>query len=173
MEKPSLIDHLLSLLVLPFMAMVVIPWIVYQLTTDFSLSFLPRWTTGQLQLIGGVLAAVGIPLFIQSVALFVRVGEGTLAPWNPTQHLIVVGPYRYMRHPMILGVFCVILAEAFFFSSVLIFLWACIFLVGNHLYFIFSEEPNLEKRFGKEYLDYEKNVPRWLPRLTAWRPEGG
>jgi protein-S-isoprenylcysteine O-methyltransferase Ste14 len=33
------------------------------------------------------------------------------------------------------------------------------------------EEPTLARKFGAEYEDYRRNVPRWLPRLTPWRPE--
>lgn len=34
------------------------------------------------------------------------------------------------------------------------------------------EEPVLTRKFGAEYDEYRRNVPRWLPRLTPWRPEG-
>jgi protein-S-isoprenylcysteine O-methyltransferase Ste14 len=34
------------------------------------------------------------------------------------------------------------------------------------------EEPALTRKFGAAYEEYRRNVPRWLPRLTAWRPEG-
>ena len=47
-------------------------------------------------------------------------------------------------------------------------LWFLFFFVGNHIYFIRSEEPGLLKRFGDEYAEYFENVPRWLPRRTPW-----
>jgi protein-S-isoprenylcysteine O-methyltransferase Ste14 len=28
----------------------------------------------------------------------------------------------------------------------------------------------LEKRFGDSYLEYKRNVPRWIPRMTPWYP---
>ena len=34
------------------------------------------------------------------------------------------------------------------------------------------EEPALTRKFGAAYEEYRRNVPRWLPRLTPWRPEG-
>ena len=42
------------------------------------------------------------------------------------------------------------------------------FFVVNHAYFIVSEEPGLEKRFGDDYRRYKQHVPRWLPRRTPW-----
>ena len=72
---------------------------------------------------------------------------------------------------MIIGVILILLGEAFIFRSgnLLIFMF---FFVGlNHFYFVFKEEPDLVKRFGEEYKDYCKHVPRWIPRLKGWRPE--
>ena len=43
-------------------------------------------------------------------------------------------------------------------------------LLINHVYFVLSEERGLAGRFGAEYEEYKRHVPRWLPRLTAWRP---
>jgi protein-S-isoprenylcysteine O-methyltransferase Ste14 len=31
------------------------------------------------------------------------------------------------------------------------------------------EEPTLRKKFGPDYDEYRKNVPRWLPRLRPWQ----
>jgi protein-S-isoprenylcysteine O-methyltransferase Ste14 len=56
------------------------------------------------------------------------------------------------------------------FASYGIALLAIFFFVLNTVYFIFSEEPGLERRFGSEYNEYKKNVPRWIPRLKPWRP---
>jgi protein-S-isoprenylcysteine O-methyltransferase Ste14 len=99
------------------------------------------------------------------VGLFARVGRGTLAPWDPTRKLVAVGPYRYVRNPMISGVALMLLGQALFWPSVAIAIWAGLFILINHLYFIFSEEPGLESRFGENYRQYKANVPRWLPRI--------
>ena len=33
------------------------------------------------------------------------------------------------------------------------------------------EEPTLEQTFGREYEAFRAPVPRWIPRMTQWRPE--
>ncbi|MHA2314349.1 MAG: methyltransferase family protein [Candidatus Hermodarchaeia archaeon] len=38
----------------------------------------------------------------------------------------------------------------------------------NHIWFIKREEPDLERRFGDEYRQYKRNVPRWIPRRSPW-----
>ena len=125
-----------------------------------------RWSG--LWLLGAALFVCGFALFGWCVSLFARVGQGTLAPWDPTQKLVAVGPYRHVRNPMISGVAAMLLGEALTFGSWLLALWFLAFVLVNHVYFAFSEEPGLERRFGASYLAYKANVPRWLPRLTPW-----
>jgi protein-S-isoprenylcysteine O-methyltransferase Ste14 len=59
--------------------------------------------------------------------------------------------------------------EALMLSSLAIGIWAVVFLIINMFYFPLSEEPGLRKRFGKDYDEYCKNVPRYIPRLTPWK----
>ena len=102
------------------------------------------------------------------MSLFARVGQGTLAPWDPTRRLVAVGPYRHVRNPMISGVAGMLLGEALAFGSWVVAGWALAFVLVNHIYFVVSEEPGLARRFGESYATYRANVPRWLPRWTPW-----
>jgi protein-S-isoprenylcysteine O-methyltransferase Ste14 len=115
-----------------------------------------------------VSAAGGLALFGWCVSLFARVGQGTLAPWDPTRNLVAVGPYRYVRNPMISAVVLMLIGQALYLGSSAIGIWAFIFVCINHVYFVLSEEPGLEERFGEPYRVYKANVPRWLPRLKPW-----
>ncbi len=45
---------------------------------------------------------------------------------------------------------------------------AAVFFAINAVYFPLSEEPGLRRRFGDEYDEYARNVPRWIPRLRRW-----
>jgi protein-S-isoprenylcysteine O-methyltransferase Ste14 len=62
-----------------------------------------------------------------------------------------------------------LLGEALLWASIALGLWACVFILINHAYFLLSEEPELEKRFGEGYRLYKASVPRWIPRLISWR----
>jgi protein-S-isoprenylcysteine O-methyltransferase Ste14 len=114
--------------------------------------------------IGAVLIAAGVALWWWTVRLFARVGRGTLAPWDPTRRLVVEGPYRHVRNPMISAVAGVLLGEALAFGSVELLIWFGLFLAINTAYFVLVEEPGLERRFGDDYHDYRRTVPRWVPR---------
>ncbi len=122
-------------------------------------------------LVAGILSApVGLILLTACIAMFIRIGKGTLAPWSPTSRLICAGIYAHTRNPMITGVLAILLGESLVFHSAPIFIWFIVFFIINTAYFHLSEEPGLIKRFGKKYLDYKRNVPRWIPRLTPWKP---
>ena len=122
-------------------------------------------------IIGLAIVLAGLALFIATVRTFILLGKGTIMPWDPTRKLVIAGVYRYVRNPMILSVIVVLVGEAALFASNWIFLLAVFFFVLNTVYFIYSEQPGLVKRFGAEYTEYKKNVPMWLPRLKPWQPE--
>ena len=121
-------------------------------------------------LAGAALLIVGLWLFHRAVALFASVGRGTLAPWDPTRRLVAMGPYRHVRNPMITGVLSVLLGEALVLGSVSILVAAAIFFAVNATYIPLVEERGLIERFGHDYLEYKRNVPRWIPRLRPWDP---
>jgi protein-S-isoprenylcysteine O-methyltransferase Ste14 len=81
---------------------------------------------------------------------------------SPQRTLITSGPYRYSRNPLYLGgnVF-VFLGAALLFGSP-----AAVFITVLHLplvdLFIRREERQLERDFGKNWLEYRKRVRRWL-----------
>jgi protein-S-isoprenylcysteine O-methyltransferase Ste14 len=117
-------------------------------------------------------AATGMVLMVWTMRLFtLKGGGGTPAPWEPIRNFIVLGPYRYVRNPMLTGVILFLVAEAILFRSLPILLWALFFFVLNTVYFALSEEPQLEMRFGQAYTDYKRAVPRWLPKLTPYNAD--
>ena len=74
---------------------------------------------------------------------------------------------------MISGVMLALLAESLILRSGPVGLWLAVFAAANMIYLPLSEEPGLEKRFGDAYRAYKANVPRWFPRMRAWRPPDG
>jgi protein-S-isoprenylcysteine O-methyltransferase Ste14 len=119
-------------------------------------------------LVGGMLIGAGLGLWAWTVRLFAHVGKGTLAPWDPTRRLVVQGPYRHARNPMITAVLAVLLGEAALFGSTALLVYAAIFFAVNHAFFLLHEEPGLERRFGDEYRAYKRRVPRWIPRRAPY-----
>ena len=143
---------------MPFSITVIIPYFISSSGTGSLLEMI----------IGGLFGITGVFLLFYTIRLFGLIGKGTLAPWHPTQKLVVAGPYRYVRNPMISGVFFILVGEMIFFHSASIGYLAGIFFVINTAYFIAVEEPSLEQRFGNDYVEYKKHVRRWIPRVKPY-----
>ncbi len=127
----------------------------------------PSWT-GPLPWLGLAAGLPGALFAVWSALLFGRHGEGTAAPWDPPTRLVVRGPYRHVRNPMISGVCALLLAEALLLGSGLLAGWFAVFTLGNASYLPLVEEPGLLRRFGEDYAAYRRAVPRWIPRLRPW-----
>ena len=162
-----LLRHALSVLLLPGTVLVAAPvWISRRYGVD------PSWprTAGGIALAaaGALLLVPGLLLFGSSLRRFFTAGRGTLAPWDPPSRLVVTGPYRYVRNPMIAGVMFMLFAIALLLRSRPHAAWAGIFVVLNAIYIPLLEEPDLAARFGEDYARYRRHVRRFVPRLTPW-----
>lgn len=163
-EDKTVRRHLLSILLLPFVVVVVVPaWVLSSLTDrDMRWTATPLVHTGHI--VGALLLLAGLGLVTWCIVLFARVGRGTLAPWDPTRRLVTVGPYQHVRNPMISGVAAMLLGLTLVSGSALLAGWWAVFIAVNHVYFLTMEEPGLERRFGVAYREYKAKVPRWVPR---------
>jgi protein-S-isoprenylcysteine O-methyltransferase Ste14 len=171
-DARTLLRHVFSIAVLPFTMAVIIPWWLTRRPPVllFDGPLLPQLAV---QVLGVVLLAIGLLLFVSSLRRFATEGQGTLAPWDPPRALVLHGPYRYVRNPMISGVIFILFGEALLLFSALHLSWAVIFLVLNMIYIPLLEEPQLEQRFGEPYREYRRHVRRFLPRTDPWQPAVG
>ena len=166
-----LIRHLLAIAALPFTVAVLIPWWIarrYHITLAMDQSSLQ--IAGQC--VGSIIVAAGLLLFGTTLWYFAVRGRGTLAPWDPPRALVVDGPYRYVRNPMISGVLFILFGEALLLLSWPHAQWALFFLFVNVVYIPLLEEPILAQRFGDDYRLYRQNVWRFIPRPRPWNPNG-
>ncbi len=161
--------HVVAILALPFTVMVLVPLGIWRRGWLLRLHS-PGWPGGLAMALGLLLLLLGLCLFVTCLRHFAREGRGTLAPWAPPVHLVVSGPYRYVRNPMISAVVFILFGEAGLMLSGGLLGWATLFLLVNLVYLPLWEEGSLEKRFGAPYRRYRQNVPRFLPRWTPWDP---
>lgn len=121
------------------------------------------------RLFGGVLIALGAVGLLDSFARFALHGLGTPAPVFPTRQLVVTGLYRYVRNPMYVAVVSTILGQGILFGNVQVLEYGVVVWVLLHLFVLGYEEPTLRASFGAEYQTFCAKVPRWIPRLNAWK----
>jgi protein-S-isoprenylcysteine O-methyltransferase Ste14 len=162
--------HIIAIAALPFTVTVLVPLWIARWNPSFALAATPTARLGQAA--GVICLAIGLLLFLASLRRFAGEGEGTLAPWDPPRKLVVRGPYRYVRNPMISGVLFVLFGEALISWSLPQLSWALTFLVLNSIYIPLLEEPQLRSRFGHAYDEYCGNVRRLIPRIRPWDPDG-
>ncbi len=165
---PDVWRHVRAVGLLPGLGVVGVPAAILAVT-DFEVGW---GLAGALRVLpvlaGAAMLGAGLTLMYRTIALLARTGEGTLAPWDPTRKLVVRGPYRFVRNPMITGVLAVLLGEAAVAGSLAVAAWAAVFFAVNAVWFPLIEEPGLARRFGRDYEDYRRHVPRWIPRRTPW-----
>jgi protein-S-isoprenylcysteine O-methyltransferase Ste14 len=119
--------------------------------------------------IGWIAITVGLAFLLHAFALF-ALHQGTPAPVAPTTTLVVTGAYRFVRNPMYLAVLTIILGQALLFASWPLVIYAVIAFATVFTFVRTYEEPTLTETYGEQYLEYQRHVPGWWPRLTPWRP---
>ncbi len=162
-KQASILSHLFAILVLPFNVTVIIPLILL-----YFFNHRPGWGIEGVLLyaiiiVGVVIICCGLLLLTLTIRQFATRGKGTLAPWDPPRKLVVDGPYRYTRNPMISAVIIILFGEVIIFGSIAVLIWFTYFTVTNIVYIKYKEEPGLEKLFGEDYVQYKKRVPRLFP----------
>lgn len=127
-------------------------------------SFLLKWTTFlstslpfPLRLLGGLFLVVfgGYMTWVSHETVFSEEGMHGLIDW---------GVYGLCRHPMYLGVVLLFLGLSITtFSIASLLLSATLFILYDR--FTVYEEEMLVEALGEEYRDYQRRVPKWLPRF--------
>jgi protein-S-isoprenylcysteine O-methyltransferase Ste14 len=111
-------------------------------------------------------------LFASTAALFRVWGTAYLGPSTVNSINMVAGrvmadgPYRYVRNPLYIGLWCMVMAMTFLmpvsgalFATALITLFAIRLTLG--------EEAFLARQIGEPYLSYLRAVPRFFPRFRG------
>lgn len=162
--------HLRAILLCPGVVTLVVPGLLLRWSGEIHVGWgLTDGLAALPVLLGLALIGLGLALVVWTIKLFATIGRGTLAPWDPTSRLVVRGPYRHARHPMISGVVLLLLGEAALLGSFPLLAWSVSVFAVNAVYLPFVEERGLRRRFGGEYDTYRVNVPRWVPRLRPWQ----
>ena len=151
-------------LILPVLILVIVPWCLRRLAHE---AVSGHW--GLSQWLGVWLLANGVGLGAWCVNLFNVEGQGTPLPLDPPRRFIVSGPYRYVRNPMFLGAFLILGGQMAICESSVLAVYTLALMVGAHLFVRYWEEPDLARRFGEPYRQYQQQVPRWIPRLPRGR----
>ena len=121
--------------------------------------------------IGAIMILAGVPGVVDVFVRFALQGLGTPAPIAPPRNLVVTGLNRHVRNPIYVALVAIVLGQALLLGDWRLIVWGALLWLSFHAVVVAQEEPSLEELFGKEYEAYRAAVPRWIPRMTPWRPE--
>lgn len=157
------IKTLVQIICIWLLALVVIPYVILD---AFGVA---HWPASQVSLLpaSALFIACGTLGLVSSFFL-VRDGVGTPIPLDQTNHLVVTGPYRYVRNPMAIAGIGQGIAVAIACQSLAILAYAVLGIVVWQLVVRPLEERDLVERFGTDYLRYKGSVRCWLPRLKPY-----
>lgn len=109
---------------------------------------------------GIIVAFTGFIIMGKSRDLF-RKHNTTLA-FEKSSYLISEGIFSKTRNPMYAGMFILLLGFGVCFMNVFSIATSFVFLLIIHLVFIPKEEKWMYDSFGQQYLDYKRQVRRWI-----------
>ncbi|MCA9014524.1 MAG: isoprenylcysteine carboxylmethyltransferase family protein [Planctomycetaceae bacterium] len=174
--QPTTPDAPLWLILLKIFCQTVIFWSLFLLVIPGGLMWLESmlgWDRFHFsgQRMWGILCFVlGGTLGLTSGAMMGIYGRGTPLPFDTARHLVIVGPYRYVRNPMAVAGLTQGAAVALFFGS-----WLTLFyiIVGFFLWNYWVrpiEEQDLLQRFDRQYAAYQRSVRCWIPCWRGYSP---
>ena len=111
---------------------------------------------------GVMLICSGMMLSFYCAVIFRFIGEGTPSPVAPTTKLVIKGVYKHSRNPIYISFLLILTGMFLLFGHVMLLLYVLLASIALHVYITAIEEPELEERFGDEYIEYKKAVPRWI-----------
>jgi protein-S-isoprenylcysteine O-methyltransferase Ste14 len=120
------------------------------------------WLLTGLEIGGMVLYLTGY--LLMALAL-VRLGGNYQVGGNPPRavdEMVIVGPYRFVRHPMYAAALCISLGLACLIQSLAFLSVFCIYVVLIIL-LVPAEEEGLRRAYGKQYIAYQQKVKRIVP----------
>ena len=112
-----------------------------------------------------ILLTLGFAIDVWIIVTFRR-ASGTPWPFKPPLKLITTGIYAHIRNPMVIAGILIGEGLGFLFGSLsLILIFIPLLTLLGAIYLKAVEERELELRFGRDYLEYKKKVPMFIPRF--------
>ena len=121
--------------------------------------------------VGAIFVLIGAVFMVWSNIDMVKIGRGcptdgfNIALGERTKRLIVQGPYKYTRNPMLFGTFVFYVGLALLFNSYSALIVPIVFISYMVWHVKKFEEPRLYNDFKDEYVEYKKRTPLLFPKF--------
>lgn len=108
-------------------------------------------------------AFIAIPLTAILMQGIRDAGKETMNPLQDTE--LFGGIYNYIRHPQMVGELPLFIILALFLNSLFLVLYSIFVLIISFPIIVHYEEKDLVKRFGAEYIEYQKRTGCIFPKM--------
>lgn len=122
------------------------------------LSFLPPTLALWL---GPFVTVAAFGLFFAAI-FTMRTGKATIPTSQPTDNIVVRGPFRFTRNPIYLSMMLLQIGVGIWANSLWFWVLAPVFAIIMWWGVISREERYLERKFGGQFTAYKGRVRRWL-----------
>lgn len=128
-------------------------WLVFLGLADSSMAMTILHIVSNLLIFGG---------------LFIMQSGWTLIHATQGKRLVTDGIYAHVRHPQYSGIFLITIGFLLQWPTIItLFMWPILMLAYYRL--AMKEERDVEKLFGKQYEEYRKEVPAFIPKWGGVR----
>jgi len=150
---------------------VLVPSVIYIITSLFDHVFrleiiqdsIIKWIIIVILLVTGLIYGIWSVIIQNTIGEGGPVEIGNIEISPKTKNLVVSGPYKNTRNPMLFGAFLIYLAFALFINSIISVVLVCAILVFMLTVVVKMEEKRLLKDFGNQYEEYRKRVSMFIP----------
>ncbi len=171
--KNNLIHHIAGYLIGSLLFVLFIPFIISMLAQYYKNYIqLELISNYELKIIISLLfLIIGVLFIIWSLVVQNKIGKGGPAELlnieiSPkTKKLVISGPYKYTRNPMLFGTCMYYYSISIFLNSIIALMISIIFMSIMIIYVKIFEERRLLKEFGDNYIDYKAKVSIFLPYI--------
>lgn len=148
-----------------------VPTIIYTITSlldkvyklEIINNLIIRWTVITVLLVIGLIYGIWSIIIQNTIGKGGPVEIGNIEISPKTKNLVVSGPYKTTRNPMLFGTFLIYLAFALFINSLTAVIIVIAFFVFMLTVIVKMEEKRLLKDFGNQYEEYCHKVPKFFP----------
>ena len=112
--------------------------------------------------LGVMIIICGLSVLISAARVFKQL-ETTINPMQPSQasKLAIIGPFKYTRNPMYLGMSIMLIGFGLIFGAKLTVCFVVMFVLYITVFQIIPEERAMQEKFA-DWNDYCSKVRRWL-----------
>ena len=130
---------------------------------NYTKNIFPKIEVKNEFIFGSFMIISGLIIILSAITLFKKY-QTTITPLNPSNatKLITDGIYKFSRNPMYLGLLLVLVGISIILNLTGGFFFIILFILYINLFQIIPEENAMVDLFKDEFLEYKKNVRRWI-----------